>query len=205
MLAFALSIFFIKISLGILPCLAWVQRKDTGTGFFRLLLSLAFLFGLLSLILYFRFSDGDLGLDSFSPLIFVINFLLGALLLGSALTSMILGHWYLIRSKLSFHYLIRAVWISLILAILRLSFVLGVALVGRSEPFMDLIRQMDILLLTRFLWGGVLPVFFLFLSLQCAKIHSNRSCTGILYFTTASVFMGELMADYLSFIHRMPF
>jgi hypothetical protein len=60
------------------------------------------------------------------------------------------------------------------------------------------------LFLTRFLWGGALPLLFLFFAYQCAQVHSNRSATGILYFTTGSIFMGELMADYLTLMSGIP-
>jgi hypothetical protein len=127
-----------------------------------------------------------------------ISVFLGALLSGSALVAMVLGHWYLIRSQLSFHYLIRATAIFMGLVLLRLLFG-GYVLLTLSETGRHLLmgKVGEIMLITRFLWGGLLPLFFLYFAYQCAKIHSNRSTTGILYFTTASIFMGELMSDYI--------
>jgi hypothetical protein len=132
------------------------------------------------------------------------NYILGSLLMGSALLSMILGHWYLIRPRLSFHYLKRSILVFLALLIFRLAFILC-TLLFQPEGFKLLIHRVgDILFYTRFLWGGILPLFFLFFAYQCAQVRSNRSATGILYFTTGSIFMGELMADYLSLISGIP-
>jgi hypothetical protein len=132
------------------------------------------------------------------------NFILGSLLMGSALLSMILGHWYLIRPRLSFHYLKRSILVFLALLICRLAFILCTLLFQPGDYRFVIHRVGEILFYTRFLWGGILPLFFLLFAYQCAQVHSNRSATGILYFTTGSIFMGELMADYLSLISGIP-
>jgi hypothetical protein len=246
MLSHALSIFFIKLAVGILPGLALIRIQDTGKTFFRLLIFLSFFAALLGLLLHFSrenwvlisfvctmfvlfFSLARFNFEKMNfsiLLVFVLgvitifvqgfessqvsglhisfNLILGSLLMGSALLSMILGHWYLIRPRLSFHYLKRSILIFFALLIFRLAFILC-TLFSQPEGLKLLIHRVgDILFYTRFLWGGMLPLFFLFFAYQCAQVHSNRSATGILYFTTGSIFMGELMADYLSFMSGIP-
>lgn len=143
--------------------------------------------------------EGEISMQAF------LNLFLSALLLGASLFSMVLGHWYLIRPRLSFRHLVLGCLVFLGLSVLRMGEV-GFALFLRGEgSWTKLFYQAgDILFLSRFLWGGLLPIFFLIFAYQCAKIHSNRSTTGILYFTTASVFMGELMAGYLTRMCAMP-
>ncbi|MBI1871443.1 MAG: hypothetical protein HYS07_09650 [Chlamydiae bacterium] len=159
-----------------------------------------FIWGSLALIFM---EDGKIGSAFFSQF---LNEWMSSLLMGSALFSMILGHWYLIRPRLSFHYLIRACLIFLTLTIFRMMEVVGMLFLRKTGSWMDLLNGAgDIFFLTRFLWGGVLPIFFLVFAYRCSKIHSNRSTTGILYFTTASIFMGELMAGYLSEVSGLLF
>jgi hypothetical protein len=246
MLSHALSIFFIKLAVGLLPWLSLISIKDTGKSFFRLLIFLSGASAILSLMLHFSkecwilavfagvvwilyfalgrfeisrmslsilsvFVLGGAGLFSLNPdqLEFskgnvFLNFFSGSLLMGSALMSMILGHWYLIKPRLSFHYLKRSILIFLGLLILRMVLIVFTVFIS-SGSFQSLIRKTgEMLFLTRFLWGGALPLLFLFFAYQCAQVHSNRSATGILYFTTGSIFMGELMADYLTLMSGIP-
>lgn len=249
MLSHALSAFFIKLAVGILPWLTLIHIKDTGKSFFRLLIFLSFASSMIALVIHFSPEDillivfiiatfvlfksigafesipirklvgailfvfiigtvvlANLDLDlSTSSYISFLNFLIGSLFLGSALVGMVTGHWYLIRSRLSFHYLIRATLILLGLNVARLIFSSYVLFVESPWNLTNALKSTgEMMLLTRFLWGGVLPLTFLILAYQCAKIHSNRSTTGILYFTAASIFMGELMGDYLSVISGIP-
>ena len=247
MLAQALSIFFMKLSVGICPWLSLISIQDTGKSFFRLLMFLSFssmilgiwagprspdlirvLYGLVTFSIYcflgryqpkkmdrywvllFILGSLVIGFEAFqlsdekTGVIFV-NMLLGALLLGSGLTSMVLGHWYLIRPGLSFHFLIRAAGIFFVMAAVRMIWVMAMLSKFGQGSLWEVIQNAgDILFLTRFLWGGALPLFFVVFAYRCAKIHSNRSATGILYFSTASLFMGELLADYLTLMSRIP-
>lgn len=246
MLSYALSIFFIKLAVGILPWLTLIHIQDTGKTFFRLLIFLSLASSIISLIINPSF---EMSLVVFIFLTFIVflmmnrlkmkkidwvilplfimgvvvlcsqdfdglegsyvhsflNFLLGSLLLGAALVGMVTGHWYLIRPRLSFHYLIRSTLVFLVLSLFRVLFLGFTLFLENPWNFANAVRRAgEMMLLARFLWGGVLPLFFLILAYQCAKIHSNRSATGILYFTTASIFMGELMGDYLSVICGVP-
>lgn len=249
MLKIALSHFFLKLAVGLLPWLTLIPIQDTGEGFFRLLVFLSLSSSLLGLLLHYFYSDPEywlwvalivslfisflairrfqsrinlLILPSFilgcsvlagqdfngyngSSFYLFLNFLLGSLLMGSALFAMVLGHWYLIRSKLPFYFLIRSVLVFFALALLRTGFILYTLFFEKPGNFPYLFVHVGgVLFFTRFLWGILLPVIFLVPAYRCAKIHSNRSATGILYFTTGAIFMGELMADFLSMISGVP-
>ncbi len=245
MLKIALVHFFIKLAVGILPCLPLIPVKAVGESFSRLLVSLAFISSLLGFLIH----DYTFDLEYMLLIIFVItlfllffmirrlkssanvlilvtfllgvivlanqnitglkvswiysflNFLLGAFLLGFSVVSMILGHWYLIRPQLSFDHLIRFVRIFFVLALVRTSFIVYVLFLEKSGECKYLLGQIGgIFFFTRVLWGIILPLIFLIPAYRCARIHSNRSATGILYFTTGAVLMGEIMADFLTMI-----
>ncbi len=243
MLKIALTQFFIKLAVGILPYLPFIPVKAVGESFSRLLVSLAFISSLLGFLscdyvfnseyalviifvvaLFFLFfmirqlkssvnvliittfllgvivlANQDITGLKVSWIYCFLNFLLGALFLGASVVSMVLGHWYLIRPQLSFDHLIRFVRIFFILALARTCFVLYVLFLEKSDGWGSLLGQVGgIFFFTRVLWGIILPLIFLIPAYRCARIHSNRSATGILYFTTGAVLMGEIMADFLT-------
>jgi hypothetical protein len=102
-----------------------------------------------------------------------------ALLLGWALITMLLGHWYLISPRLTFRHLVLFCWV--------LMAVIGVRLLAVGV-----------------LWGLAIPLTLGILSLHCARQRSNQSATGILYVVVVGAFIGELTAYYLIVTTGVP-
>jgi hypothetical protein len=114
------------------------------------------------------------------------------ILAGGTLATMLLGHGYLIARKLSFTPLKRMAWLLFAILIARAVLVAPVFFGARLD-------MMDwVFLSMRSAFGLVLPLVFAWMVIQCVKIESNQSATGILYGMTALVFLGELTAVYLA-------
>jgi len=120
-----------------------------------------------------------------------IDSALSALALGGTLGALLLGHSYLIATILSFLPLKRMALILFCVLVLRAAFVVPAFFVEGGH-------MMDFVYLSaRAAFGLLLPLLFGLMVIQCARIESNQSATGILYAMTALVFLGELTAIYL--------
>ena len=125
---------------------------------------------------------------------------LSALVLGTTLDAMVLGHWYLVQHGLSFEPLRRmslallaVVGVRLLLAALWL-FALGGwgRLLGPGPLAMDT----TLFLLLRGLLGFVGPLGLGWMVWECVKLKSNTSATGILYVICVFVLVGEFTAAW---------
>ena len=134
----------------------------------------------------------------------VASFLSSSLLLGAALTAMVLGHWYLVARKLSFAPLARvALFFS---AALLLRMVVVVAAVSAQETLWDSLLSRagvvgfllghGIFVAVRALFGFLAPAAFAWMTWKCVQLRSNQSATGILYVNLAFVLIGEIIAKY---------
>lgn len=140
--------------------------------------------------------------------------LVAALCLGGIVVStLLMGHWYLISPKLSFKPLVRgallffaAAWLRLIvLAAVLIAFGWAAGMPG--EVFLDRLfswNQWGMFFLLRVFWGIVGPLILSFMVYKTAQIQSNQSATGILYVALVFVLIGELIADYLWALARIP-
>ena len=114
-----------------------------------------------------------------------------AIAAGGSLGAMLLGHSYLTARKLSFKPFQQFTLLLLMVIGLRVLTVVPVL-------FVDHLEMMDwVYLSARAAFGLLLPLVFAWMAVQCAKIESNQSATGILYAMTALVFLGEMTAVYL--------
>lgn len=126
------------------------------------------------------------------------DFATGSLILGSLLTAMLLGHWYLNFPGMK-------------LAPLKLLVVVsGAAIVGRALISSAGIAQLSVLgmlpestigwsfLAFRWLAGLVGPGIMVWLTWETLKVPNTQSATGILYAAVTLVFLGELTAQLLS-------
>jgi hypothetical protein len=122
-----------------------------------------------------------------------------SLLLGSALTAMLVGHSYLIAPGLSIVPLMRS------LAALFLA--LGLRIVLAAIELILWIRNADGHTLTmeamlgvpvRWLVGLVAPAVFAYMAFRAAQIRSTQSATGILYVAVVVAVSGELLSLILS-------
>jgi hypothetical protein len=136
-----------------------------------------------------------------------------ALVLGWALVTMLLGHWYLVAPKLTFRHLTVFCWVLLAVVLARCA-VVGVTLLtaGAVDPSVEPnpwrlltgIEGQGIFFWFRVLWGLAIPVALAWMSLHCARRRSNQSATGILYVLVVGVLVGEITAFYLSVTTGVP-
>lgn len=123
------------------------------------------------------------------------NDVTAALLLGSIVTAMLVGHSYLISPALSIRPLM--VQLALIGAALALRVVVSGAALAfwtREHSLTNLNDDVVLFLPVRWLIGIVGPAFFGFLAYRTAQIRSTQSATGILYVVVVLAFLGELTA-----------
>jgi hypothetical protein len=118
-----------------------------------------------------------------------------AALLGTALTAMLLGHFYLISPALSIRPLNRLLLAVAVSIVLR-GGVDGLALVAwtREHSLANLKGDVVLWLPVRALVGLVVPLGLTWMAWQAAGIRSTQSATGILYVVVIFCFLGELLA-----------
>ena len=115
-----------------------------------------------------------------------------AIAIGGTLAGMLPGHSYLTARGLSFTPLRRMALLLFWILVVRALFVVPVFFGPRLE-------MMDwVFLSMRVAAGLLLPLLLGWMVLQCVKIESNQSATGILYVMVVLVgVFGELIAVYL--------
>lgn len=115
-----------------------------------------------------------------------------AIAIGGTLAGMLLGHSYLTARGLSFAPLQRMALLLFWILVVRAVFVVPVFF-GPQLEMMDWV-----FLSMRVAAGLMLPLLLAWMVLQCVKIESNQSATGILYVMVVLVgVFGELIAVYL--------
>jgi hypothetical protein len=123
----------------------------------------------------------------------------GAIAAGGTLGAMLLGHSYLTARGLSFAPLRRMAWLLFGILALRALAVAPVFL-GSGLQMMDWV-----FLSLRAGLGLLVPLVLGWMVIQCVRIESNQSATGILYAMTVLVCVfGELVAAYLSVARGIP-
>ncbi|MCZ6725775.1 MAG: hypothetical protein O7A98_00285 [Acidobacteria bacterium] len=141
------------------------------------------------------------------------NLLTSALVLGWAVITMLLGHWYLVAPKLTFRHLIVYCWVLLGVVVARCVAVIltltSAGLVDRfAEPnpwrLLTGFEGQGMFFWFRILWGLGIPLTLALMSLSCARQRSNQSATGILYVLVVGVLIGEITAYYLSATTGVP-
>jgi hypothetical protein len=124
--------------------------------------------------------------------------LTSAALLGSAMTAMLLGHFYLISPTLSLQPLFALLRLLGVAILVRV----GLALFGlwawtRGPASGTLEQEVLLWLPVRWALGLVLPVVLSWMAYETARIRSTQSATGILYVAVIFCFLGELTAQLL--------
>ena len=137
--------------------------------------------------------------------IFGANSVAAALLLGSVIVAMNLGHWYLVRWRLPVAHLIR---FSLVLAgaiaLRAILLVAGLLVYGAGTPggitalLHDVAVDRGFFFWQRIAFGIVGPAVFAWMVYATARIRSTQSATGILYLTVIFVLIGEFLARFLT-------
>jgi hypothetical protein len=151
------------------------------------------------------------GAFPFEPIIYPLTFIVSALLLGTVLSGMLLGHWYLIdrdlplepfQQMLAFYTGCLAVQTVLVLVGLLL-FLVGGASATRAS-LAHLTNDHLMALLTRCaispIGAGVLALMIR----ETLKIPQTMAATGLFYIAILAVMLGELMGRYLLFRTGLP-
>jgi hypothetical protein len=130
--------------------------------------------------------------------------LAGAMALGSAVTGLSLGHWYLVSPTMSVKPLIQVTFVCLgaLTAQIVLLAVLLVAagLPANSRVSQTLFSQYALFLGVRVVFGLVVPVVAGVMTWRTARIRSLDSATGLLYIVAALILAGEIAARTLFFL-----
>jgi hypothetical protein len=125
--------------------------------------------------------------------------LAGSLALGSALTALSLGHWYLVSPTMATQPLIRVNFLCMgaIIAQLVLLPVLVFAAGVNPQP---LFKDDALFLGVRIVFGLLVPLGATLMAWRTARIRSLDSATGLLYIVAALVLAGEIAARTLFFL-----
>lgn len=128
--------------------------------------------------------------------------LTGAMALGSALTGLSLGHWYLVSPTLSVRPLIQVTFVCIgALAAQTVLLVLLLVLPGVSQDGVRLLFGEDVVFLgVRVVFGLFVPLLASVMTWRTARIRSLDSATGLLYIVAALILAGEIAARTLYFI-----
>ena len=137
--------------------------------------------------------------------IFALDALAAAALLGSVMVAMILGHWYLVRSRLPVSHLVRfsriiagVVGVRAFLCALGLVIIGARSSLGLSGYLADLAVHRGFFFWQRVFFGILAPAVFAYMVHETARIRSTQSATGILYIAVIFVLIGEFLARYLT-------
>lgn len=116
-----------------------------------------------------------------------------ALLLGAAMTAMLMGHSYLIAPSMSLVPLLRLIWI-LAGAVLVRGLIEGGRLLWWTREHDWAMLGTETLLWLPVRWGVglLLPLVLGWMAWQTTRIRSTQSSTGILYVVVIFCFLGEL-------------
>ena len=131
-----------------------------------------------------------------------LTVLAGAFALGTALTGLSLGHWYLVAPSLAVRPLVEVTFLCLG-AIGVQAFLIVVALVFPGDSVANvrvLTSDYSVLFGVRVLFGLIVPAIACVMTWRTARIRSLDSATGILYIIAALVLAGEIVARTLYFL-----
>ena len=121
----------------------------------------------------------------------------GGLVLGTTITAMLLGHWYLNTPSMELSPLRRL--IKLMTASLLLRAVIsgvGLAVVLSADPWPE--KMYLSLLAMRWFSGVLMPLVLSWMTWKTLDVPNTQSATGILYVGVVTTFTGELIAQLLS-------
>ena len=136
----------------------------------------------------------------------LVAFVPAALLVGSTLAGMLLGHWYLVAPSLSFRPLRRAIDIVFI-AVAAQAVVLGIVLAVASPLERDAMLHSHYGVVFWLLVVGAGLVFttgVALLTRYFARIRANQPATAMLYVLIITAVMGVVPAHLLFFVTGIP-
>jgi hypothetical protein len=125
--------------------------------------------------------------------------LAGAMALGSALTGLSLGHWYLVSPTLALRPLIRVTFLCIGAVVAQLV-LLPFLLLSAGTSTQTLLNEDLLFLGVRVIFGLIVPLIAAIMTWRTARIRSLDSATGLLYIVAAVILAGEISARTLFFI-----
>jgi hypothetical protein len=136
----------------------------------------------------------------------VVAFVPAALVSGSALAGMLLGHWYLVAPNLSFRPLRRAIDIVFIAVAIQAIAIVLVILNSGSTVRGELLWSGDAIPFWLLVVGSgiVFTTGVALLTRHFARIRANQPATAMLYVLIISVVMGVVPAHLLFFVTGAP-
>ena len=126
--------------------------------------------------------------------------LAGGLALGSALTGLSLGHWYLVSPSLSVRPLIRLNFLCMGAIIAQSLLLVALVLTAPAEQLDLLLGEYSLFFGVRVIFGLLVPLIATVMVWRTARIRSLDSATGLLYIVAALVLAGEIAARTLYFL-----
>lgn len=134
----------------------------------------------------------------------------GAALLGSVMLAMLLGHWYLVVRGMPIDPLSRLTTAYLVSSVFRLLVVAGAIILlardgfARDTPLWNLAVREGIFFWMRVGWGVIAPLALYPMIRGTVRLRSTMAATGILYVAVVAVFIGEVLAIWLTVTTRTP-
>ncbi|MGH7494805.1 MAG: hypothetical protein ACREOO_20730 [bacterium] len=185
----------------------WIKRGK------KIYLFPAFALGLAVVVCTALFSPASLELPVQYSGLRAASFLASALLLGTVMSAMITGHWYLVNRRLTIQPLRIATVLFLGATVLRLVLVIAVVsvlalsretLVSQAAQALLQFSGQGWLFWLRFAIGLIGPLVFGGMIYATVKIRSTQSATGMLYATVVFVFLGEAFAKFIWLFTGIP-
>jgi hypothetical protein len=135
-----------------------------------------------------------------------VAFVPAALVSGSALAGMLLGHWYLVAPNLSFRPLRRAIDIVFLAVAVQAAVIVVVLLTSASAVRHELLWSGDAIPFWLLVVGSgiVFTTGVALLTRHFARIRANQPATAMLYVLIISVVMGVVPAHLLFFVTGAP-
>lgn len=142
-----------------------------------------------------------------APALGIAAALLSALLLGSALSAMVLGHWYLVMPRLAPDPLVRLTRLYAASAVLRAAIIaaaLALVYAAGGRTFDRFLEGAGFFLYPRVLFGIVGPLVLAAMAVPTARARDTQPATGMLYVACVLVLVGEGIGHYLAVRTGVP-
>lgn len=138
-----------------------------------------------------------------------VSLVLAAWLAGGSLMTMLLGHAYLTSgsemTQQPFLRLVRLLLLGLLARLLVVAAALWTWWSAQAGPEATPPIMEAVTIAARLLMGLVVPIAMTWMALQCVRLRSNQSATGILYVSSTMMLVGEFLGLALAAAHGLPF
>jgi len=128
-----------------------------------------------------------------------------AAMCGIVLMEMLLGHAYLTAAKMTIAPFKRMNLVLAAVVALRMFFALSATLMQQRWSIELFWPRQGLFVGTRWLVGLIVPSIFVYMTHDCIKRRATQSATEILYVAGVRVFIGEMIALYLTRETGLPF